>query len=117
MRLRTFFVPQLALFTLLNAADLLVTRLLLGQGLATVYEGNPVAAWLLGRHGWVGVAFFKLATALLVAGAAAAVFARRPRLGVGVLAFGCATLAGVVVYSVALLGTTRMFRDDIWDTE
>jgi hypothetical protein len=117
MRLRSFFVPQLALFTLLNVADLLLTRLLLGQGLATVYEGNPVAAWLLGRHGWVGVACFKLATALLVAGAAAAVFARRPRLGVGVLAFGCATLAGVVVYSVALLGTTRMFRGDICDSE
>lgn len=109
MRLRSFFAPQLALFTLLNVADLLLTRLLLGQGLTAVYEGNPVAAWLLGRHGWVGVALFKFATAILVAGAAAAVFARRPRLGVGVLAFGCATLAGVVVYSAVLLGAGRGF--------
>jgi len=117
MRLRSLFLPQLALFALLNVADLGLTRLLLGQGLSAVYEGNPVAAWLLGRHGWAGLALFKFATAALVAGAAVFVFARRPRLGVGVLAFGCVTLAGVVMYSTLLFGSTFFFADSVRASE
>lgn len=109
MRLHSFFVPQLALFAVLNLADLGLTRLLLGQGVSAVYEGNPLAAWLLARLGWAGLAAFKFTTALLVAGAAVAVFYRRPRLGVGVLGFACVTLAGVVAYSTLLLGATALF--------
>ena len=56
LRARPFFLVQLALFILLNSADLILTRLLLGQDIAAAYEGNPVAAWLPGRHGWAGLA-------------------------------------------------------------
>lgn len=113
MRARACLATQLALFAALTAADLFLTWRLLTQGLSSVYESNPLAAWCLGRFGWPGLALFKFSTALLTGGSAVAISARRPRAGCGVLLFGSAVLSGVVLYSSVLLGVAREWRDDV----
>lgn len=106
-------VPQLSLFSLLSAADLLLTRRLLTIGLSSVYESNPLAAWFLASFGWPGLIVFKAGTALLTGGSAVAISSRRPRAGCGVLAFGSTVLGGVVLYSSALLAVARELGDDV----
>jgi hypothetical protein len=88
-------------FGILSVADFALTRHLL-YGSDTAYEANPVAGWLLARHGWVGLALFKVAAAAVVVGLAAVVHRHRPRAGTRLVGFGCSALAFVVVYSAAL---------------
>jgi hypothetical protein len=106
-RIPAVFVAQIILFVALSLADLVQTRHLLTRCWPWVYEGNPVAAWVLGAFGWPGLAAFKALSVLVVAGTAAALWRRRPRAGAGVLTFGCLTLAGVVLYSSLLPGAAQ----------
>jgi hypothetical protein len=95
------------LFALLNLADFGLTWYLLRAGGGAVYESNPVAAWWLGRYGWLGLAGFKAAAVALAAGLGVIVFLRRPQAGHRVLGFGCAALAAVVLYSAYLCNDLR----------
>jgi hypothetical protein len=97
----------LALFALLSGADFLLTWHLLRDGAGAAYEGNPLAAWWLARAGWVGLAAFKAAMTLTAAGLAVLVFRRRPRAGHRLLAFCCAAVAAVVLYSSGLCGAAH----------
>jgi hypothetical protein len=95
---------KLALFTLLSLADLSLTWYLLRHSDGAIYEGNPVARQFLDTYGWAGLAAFKAAAVLLCAGVCLTIARRRPRTAGRVLAFGCATLTGVVLYSCCLSG-------------
>jgi Domain of unknown function (DUF5658) len=101
MRQRKFLIIALGAFALLSAADFALTRHLL-EDTGAAYEANPVANWLLQRHGWSGLAFFKLAIGLLVAGLSGAVYCYRPKAARQLLGFACVALAIVVGYSSAL---------------
>jgi hypothetical protein len=94
-----------------------MTWRLFSVGLSSVHESNPLAAWFLSAYGWPGLAVFKFGTALLTGGSALAISYRRPRAGCGVLAFGCAVLSGVVLYSSVLLGVARELGDDVRASE
>jgi hypothetical protein len=87
------------LFALLGLADLTFTWALLQQGRGQVYEANPVAAWCLRHHGWVGLGVFKAVMLLSGSGVSAAISLRRPGTAGRVLAVGCVATASVVVYS------------------
>jgi hypothetical protein len=93
---------KLLLFLLLSGTDLLLTMVLLTQGSGVVYEGNPIAAWLLASYGWVGVAVFKGLTVLLAVALSVLVFVLRPRSGHRVLTCACTLVAVVVLYSASL---------------
>jgi hypothetical protein len=95
------------LFALLSGLDFLLTWYLLGRPDGAAYESNPLAAWLLARGGWPGLAAFKAATVLLVGGLGLLIYRHRPRAGHRVLAFGCAALAAVVLYSSYLCERAR----------
>src|SRR6266480_3137593 len=89
----------LVVFGFLSATDLALTWYLLNQHDCVVYEANPLAGWLLARHGWGGLAVFKAAIVLVVGAVAVAIHIYRPRTGRRVLVFGCVVLAGVIAYS------------------
>jgi hypothetical protein len=108
---------QLA-FALLSLADLALTWALIQQGMGQVYEANPVAAWWLRNHGWVGLATFKAFAVLSGIGLGAAISRRQPVAGGRILALGCAATAAVVLYSGYLaaasagpLGELRAVRE------
>jgi hypothetical protein len=98
---------KLYLFVALSGVDFLLTWHLLGSLDGAAYEGNPLAAWLLERGGWFGLAAFKAATVLTAGGLGLLIYRRRPRAGQRVLAFGCAALAAVVLYSGYLCARER----------
>jgi hypothetical protein len=104
---------KLSLFILLSLADFGLTWLLIGRGDGEVYEGNPLARWWLTAGGWAGLLAFKTSTVLAVVGIVWLVARHRPRLGGHLLAFSCAALAVVVLYSGALAGyLSRSARDE-----
>ena len=87
------------LFVLLSLADLSMTWALIGDGLGSVYESNPVAAWCLQGYGWSGMAVFKAVMVLASGGLSEVVSRYRPRTGGRVLVLGCIVTASVVLYS------------------
>ncbi len=83
------------LFLFLSVLDYALTWLLLRRDGAD--EANPLAAWWLDQHGWLGLAAFKIAAVL------AAIIARRRRdLARRVLGFACATATVVVLNSAGM---------------
>jgi hypothetical protein len=98
MKLRLMHPGKLGLFLFLSLADLFLTWRLL-QSSGEMYESNPIAEWWLSCYGWAGLAGFKIGMALAVAILATAISLARPRTGGRVLAFACAALAVVVLYS------------------
>ncbi|MFO0843196.1 MAG: DUF5658 family protein [Gemmataceae bacterium] len=89
---------------LLQGVDFLFTWALLDGGMhLDVYEANPVANAILARQGWLGLAGYKgLCTAVaLVAGLV--VSARRPAVGLRLLAVECLVMSGVVGWSAVLV--------------
>jgi hypothetical protein len=102
----------LALFAILNLADFALTHNLLQTSGETIYESNPVAQWCLENHGWLGLASFKAATALVVALSALTVVRRRPLLGNLVLAFVCVPLAVAVAYGGYLCASVQAGYDE-----
>src|SRR5579885_3356695 len=87
------------LFSLVGGADLLLTLWLLRQYPGKVYEANPLAAWLLGQCGWLGLVGLKLAAGLVAVGICLAVSRQRPELGRRLCLGACALTAVVVGYS------------------
>jgi hypothetical protein len=98
---------KLCLFVVLSLADLALTWVLLERSEGRACESNPVAAWWLARFGWAGLAGFKVAIVLLVAGLALLLARRLPDAAGRVLAFGCAALLAVVLYSGFLVQGVR----------
>ncbi|HKB40034.1 MAG TPA: DUF5658 family protein [Gemmataceae bacterium] len=90
------------LFAVLNLLDLALTWNLLRQSPGLVTEGNPLAGWWLNCFGWPGLAAFKLGSVLVPLLLLAAVARHRPAAANRALAFGCAVLLGVVLYSALL---------------
>src|SRR5215471_14829004 len=72
---------KLLLFALLSLADLSLTWWLLTLPDSPIHEGNPVAEWCLAQFGWIGLAGFKTAVVVLVAGLAVVISRRRPWAG------------------------------------
>src|SRR6516162_2363051 len=95
-------VSKLVLFSLLSGADLWMTWRLLRQGGGLIYECNPVASAWLTCFGWAGLVAFKLAMVCFIGVLAIFISLYRPRASGGVLMFGCAVTAGVVLYSFYL---------------
>jgi hypothetical protein len=95
---------KLLLFAGLSATDLILTYRLVEHSGGQVYEGNPIANAWLSSYGWAGLALFKLAAMLLVAGTATFISLSQPRKAGHVLRFACVALGSVVVYSCWLLG-------------
>jgi hypothetical protein len=90
------------LFVFLSLADLTMTWALIGDGLGSVYESNPVAAWCLQGYGWAGMAVFKAGMVLASGGLSEVISRYRPRTGGRVLVLGCIITASVVLYSCYL---------------
>ena len=86
-------------FVLLSLADLTMTWALIRDGLGSVYESNPVAAWCLQGYGWAGMAVFKAVMVLASGGLSEVISRYRPRTGGRVLVLGCIITASVVLYS------------------
>ncbi len=103
------------LLALLGLADLALTCALIRNGFGLVYEANPVAAWWISRHGWAGLAAFKVGSLLTGSGLCVVISWRRPRAAGRVLTLGCAATAAVVLYSghlaVACSGPLDRVRD------
>jgi hypothetical protein len=99
------------LFALLSILDLSLTWRLLELPGSRIYESNPIAAWWLAQHGWLGLVGFKGGIALLVLGLTIAISYRRPRAAGRVLQFGCAALFLVVFYSAALCRPAQMWSE------
>jgi hypothetical protein len=97
---RRMWVP--AVFLTLSLIDLCLTWLML-QGPDGGEEANPIAAEVLARFGWLGLAVHKLACVGLILAIAGVVARRRPRLGRFVLRVGCLSVLAVVAYSLWLL--------------
>jgi hypothetical protein len=100
------WLAGLALFALLSLTDFVQTYALISDGEGGVYEANPVAGAWLERHGWGGLAAFKVGAVAVFIGAAALLLIRRPKAGAGVMALGCAALFLVTVYSSQLIAST-----------
>src|SRR5690348_10873985 len=86
-------------YVLLSLADLTMTWALIGDGLGSVYESNPVAAWCLQGYGWAGMAVFKAMMVLASGGLSEVVSWYRPRTGGRILVLACIITASVVLYS------------------
>lgn len=109
--MKTLPLRAVALFTLLNVADLTLTWFLLDSA-ETIHEGNPVAAWLLDTYGWLGLTAFKASTMLVGAGLAVVICRRRPGTGQVLLGLCNVILALVVGYSTYLVGCLSLQGED-----
>ena len=96
-------MPSWLAYSLLSAADLLTTYLLVGGERPFTHEANPVAAAVLARWGWPGMAVFKVIGVGTVAACAALIARQRPAAAWWLWAFACATTAGVVAWNCGLL--------------
>jgi hypothetical protein len=104
MHARSLHFFKLLLFAFLSLTDLLLTWHLVESGGGRVYESNPIANIFLTNFGWLGLVIFKLEIVVLVEFLALFISRYRPAIGGRILAFGCLTLTGVVLYSYSLLG-------------
>jgi hypothetical protein len=95
---------QAALFVVLSCADLALTCSLVGRPDGGVYEANGLAASVLDRYGFAGLAVYKGLLVVLVAGIVCLVALYRPTAARRLTRFACAAVACVVLYSAALWG-------------
>jgi hypothetical protein len=93
----------LLLFVVLSVVDLIQTWLLVDQGGGRVVEGNPVAGAWLADFGWRGLALFKAATMLALAGLVVIIARKRPKTAALVVAFACVAVGVVALYGRHLL--------------
>ncbi len=105
----------LAIFAVLSVTDFIQTYALISGSDGAVYEANPVANAWLERHGWNGLAAFKVGVVLVFTATAVLITLRRPRAGAGVIALGCAALLVVTLYSHQLLARSEQHRREAWD--
>lgn len=106
MRLKLYCWIGIGLFSLLSAADLVLTRSLLQLNEAA-YESNPAAAACLARFGWGGLALYKAAGVLGFIGPVALLAGRRPTVGAALVTLGCVVLLSVTTYSRDLIRETE----------
>lgn len=92
----------LGAFVLLQAADVLLTWLLL-TGRPDIVEANPVALRLLQSHGWAGAIALKAATTTVAVACVVVVSRRRPAAGRALVVGLSAVMLAVVGYSAVLL--------------
>ncbi|MBX9627994.1 MAG: DUF5658 family protein [Gemmataceae bacterium] len=109
-RSNRLWLAGLAVFVALSATDFVQTYALIETGGGAVYESNPVAGRWLEQYGWVGLAAYKAAAVLVVAGAVVVLAGRSRRAATGVAAVACAAVLGVTVYSRDLLANGRHDR-------
>jgi hypothetical protein len=107
MFVKTFCWLALGLYVTLSAVDFVFTFALIRLSDGMVYESNPIAAAFLDRHGWLGLAAFKLAGVLVFVVAVSMVMVRKRWVGAAVAAFGCGVLISVVSYSHQMLQEAR----------
>src|SRR2546423_13917045 len=98
---RVFWIACAILYVLLSCLDLFLTWLLV-DGVGGTYESNPLAASILARSGWAGLAVFKAGCVAIVLVTGMCLWQRRPRAARFVLGLGCATALAVVGYSLWL---------------
>src|SRR5262245_22133252 len=96
---RRWFLTAGIIYVLFSVMDWWLTWLMVGRGGA--YEANPLAATVLARFGWLGLAIFKLVLVALVLGVGGYLWSRRPRTARFVLTLGCAAILVVVGYSMS----------------
>lgn len=97
------WLAGLAVFVALSATDFAQTYALIETGGGSVYEANPVAAPWLERYGWQGLAAYKVAAVVVVAGVVVVLAGRSRRAATGVAALGCVALLSVTLYSRDLI--------------
>ncbi|MDB5313591.1 MAG: hypothetical protein JWO38_7793 [Gemmataceae bacterium] len=97
----------LALYSGLSVLDFVLTFALM-QINGSAYESNPFAAACLEQHGWRGLAAFKAGGVLVFVASVALVSTRRPQVGAGIAALGCAVLLVVTGYSRHLISQARL---------
>ncbi len=89
---------------LLHGVDFYLTWGLLESGVRSdVYEANPLANSILERHGWSGLAGFKILFGSIGLAAGLILCWKRLTLGLRILALQCLLMAGVVGYSATLI--------------
>lgn len=97
----------LGVYCILSVVDYVFTFALIHLSGGTAYESNPVAAACLERHGWNGLAAFKVGGVCVFVVAVGLLASRRPQIAAGVAALGCAVLLTVTTYSHRLIVETR----------
>jgi hypothetical protein len=102
-RARPFWIACALVYLLLSGVDLLLTWLLV-DSLGGAYEANPLAADILARYGWSGLALFKGGCVALVLATATWLWRCRPRTARLLLGLGSASSVAVVGYSLWLTG-------------
>src|SRR5262245_62038028 len=98
--LQHLFLLVGVVYVLLNVVDWWLTWRLVR--LAGAYEANPLAARVLDRFGFTGLALFKLSLVAVVLGVSAFLWSRRPRTARMLLSTGCGAVLLVVAYSAWL---------------
>src|SRR5438128_2033341 len=91
------------LFVLLQAGDLVSTWLVFGGECRPGWEGNPVAALVLCRLGWPGLAAFKGVGTVYVVGIAGLIRPNSPRHASGLLWLACLIVGLVCAHNAAAL--------------
>ena len=94
-----------SLFVTVNLMDIFMTSMLLQTG--AFYESNPIAGYVVGTWGLMGMAVFKLILVAFVLMICNIIAFKRLRTAKLLLQFGTAIVGSVVIYSLFLLMTLR----------
>jgi hypothetical protein len=111
MPLNRLIAVGAGLYAVLSVTDWVLTYSLLNLHPAAV-EANPVAAACLERHGWDGLALYKVGSVLMFLGAVVLLTRRRPALAAAVVTTGCVVLLGVTLYTHVLIREVRFVLSD-----
>ncbi len=99
---RKLIISLIAIFFVLSAADLLMTRHLIEAGGGTVLESNPIANWCLISGGWMGLAAFKAGMVAVIGAVAVILTWHSKRISELVLVFACGAQSAIVLHSAFL---------------
>jgi hypothetical protein len=90
-------------FAILGAIDFVGTYALVRSDGGPFYESNPLAAMWLKNYGWDGLAIFKVATTVVLAGIVLIIRRHRPRAAAILATAACLSVLAVALYSRNLL--------------
>jgi hypothetical protein len=93
--------PWVAGFVVVSTLDWLLTRALVEGGVAV--EANPLAAWVLRRYGWAGLAYFKASLTAATTGLGLVIYRRSRLAAQRLLRLACAAVVLVVGYGLLQL--------------
>jgi hypothetical protein len=114
---KAFCLLALAIYVALSVADFIFTFALIQLSGGIAYESNPLAAAMLSRHGWFGLAAFKAIGVIAFVTTVGILTLRRRKVAAAVATFGCSVLFSVVCYSHSLIDQMRQeiaTRDASW---